>query len=266
LSNSCAAVAAGLILAAVVMGPSRILLFGASNVRRGLPTAVETARAAWGPDIEIFGAFGHGRSYGKRSCIPFRCLPGILECGIWSALEDAPRDATAAVIADVGNDILYGESPETIVGWVSECADRLSTTELAIVGLPLPGLRALGPAAFLLFRSILFPRSRLSLRRALSAVEEVDEGLRRLAEREGARFVEPDPAWYGTDPIHIRGTAAESAWARILGARRSPPRLSMLESGRLRLAAPERRWICGIERTRAQPALVRGDGTRIFLY
>ena len=243
---------------------TRLVLLGASNVRRSWPAI---ARAASGGGAgEIFGAFGHGRSYGKRSCIPFRCLPGIRECGIWSALARGLRDTTSAVIADVGNDILYGESPATIVGWVSECVDRLSTKEMAIVGLPLRRLRALGPAPFLLFRSTLFPSSRLSLRRALSAAEEVDEGLRELAERSGARFVEPDPAWYGADPIHIRRAASGAAWGRILDAPIAPLPIARPGAIRLLLAAPERRWIFGIERRRAQPALVRRDGMRVFLY
>ena len=78
---------------------TRLVLLGASNVRRGLPIVVETARAAW-PRLEILGAFGHGRSYGARSRVLVRELPAILDCGLWDALT-ARRDDATAVVTDV---------------------------------------------------------------------------------------------------------------------------------------------------------------------
>jgi hypothetical protein len=244
----------------------RLVLLGASNARRGFPTFVRTSRAAGGTALEIFGAFGHGRSYGKRSCVPFRCLPGILECGIWEALGRDPRKEAVAVITDVGNDLLYGEDPDTILAWVAECVRRLSTARITITGLPLARLGAIGRGRYFLLRSIFFPSSRQGHRRVVSGAAEVDAGLRELASATGARFVEPDPAWYGADPIHIRHAFLESAWARILDSAGAIPAGSGRETIRLLLAAPEKRWIGGIERRRAQPTLVRRDGTRVFLY
>jgi len=245
---------------------TRLILLGASNVRRGMTTIVRTAGDAWGPGLEIFGAFGHGRSFGKRSCIPFRCLPGILECRIWQDLALAPGAETRAIIADAGNDILYGERPATILAWVSECVRRLAPSRLAITGLPLHRLRTLGRGQFLFFRSVFFPSSRHSREDAISAAEELDDGLRRLAIGAGARFVEPDPAWYGADPIHIRHGVFGAAWARILGTEPARSGASVGESLRLRLAAPERRWLCGIERTKGQPAWTGAGGAAVSLY
>jgi len=242
----------------------RVVLLGASNVRRGLTTI---ARLAIGEGAEeIVGAIGHGRSYGKRSCILFRCLPGILECGVWDALARQPPDDTAAVIADVGNDILYGETPATILGWVSECLGRIQARQVSILGLPLARLRSLGPARFSLFRSIFFPTSRVPRGLTLSATEAVDAGLRRLAQRFGARFVEPSESWYGGDPIHIRRRSREEAWRRVLGTTAPSVSLSTGDALRLRLAAPERRWIAGVERRREQPAWIAPGGAVVTLY
>jgi len=245
---------------------TRLVLLGASNVRRGMTTIVRTARAGFGPDLEMLGAFGHGRSYGKRSCIPLRCLPGILECGIWQRLALAPSAETSAIIADAGNDILYGERPATILAWVSECIRRLSPARLVVIGLPLARLRLLGRGRFLFFRTILFPAARHSRQQTISAVEELDDGLRRLAAATGASFIEPDPLWYGADPIHIRRRHFGRAWARILGLEPARASIPAREAVRLRLAAPDRRWICGIERHRRQPAITLGGGTTVSLY
>ena len=243
---------------------TRLVLLGASNVRRGLPAI---ARLAFGGGTgEISGALGHGRSYGKGSCVPFRCLPGILECGLWRALGREVPDGDAAVIADVGNDILYGESPATILGWVAECVRRAGAARITIVGLPLDSIRRLGAGRFLFFRSVFFPGSRVSRRRVVCDAEEIDEGLRRLAERSAARFVAPDPGWYGADPIHIHRDRVDEAWRSVLGTTAGPAPILRREALRLRLAAPERRWICGIERIRPQPAWIGPGGACVKLY
>ena len=63
--------------------PDRIVALGASNLVRGLPTVIATARASWGPAVEVLAALGRGRSYAGRSVFLGRALPGILDCGIW---------------------------------------------------------------------------------------------------------------------------------------------------------------------------------------
>src|SRR5947207_14876376 len=87
---------------------SRVVALGASNLTRGLRIVVSTARQTWGPDIEIFGALGHGRSYGADSRVFVRRLPGILQSGLWRDLAARPPVPTRALVTDVGNDILYG--------------------------------------------------------------------------------------------------------------------------------------------------------------
>ena len=71
---------------------------------------------------------------------------------------------TLGLITDVGNDILYGYSPPQILAWVNEAVDRLQHhgAEVAITGLPAVGQSDISNRKFLFFRSILFPRCRLS--------------------------------------------------------------------------------------------------------
>jgi hypothetical protein len=225
---------------------------------------VPLATAEFGPGLEIFGAFGHGRSYGKWSCIPFRCLPGIRECGLWNAVGRAPVDL--AIAADVGNDILYGKDAPTILGWVRECFGRIEPERRVIVGLPLPAIRRLEDREFLLFRTVFFPSSRLPRDTVVRQSEEVDAGLRALARETGARFVPPDVGWYHVDPIHFRPGRKVEAWSAILGTRARPQRRRPLEAARLLLAAPEHRRLFGIDRRHEQPALTLRGGTRLFLY
>ena len=105
---------------------TRVVLLGASNLTRSFPQVVATARALAGEPIEVVAALGHGRSFGLRSRVLARSLPGIVGCGLWAALDGAPaRARTLALVTDVGNDIVYGVGVETIREWVETCVSRL---------------------------------------------------------------------------------------------------------------------------------------------
>ncbi len=198
----------------------RLVALGASNLTRGLSAVVTTAREAWGPEVEVLAALGHGRSYGASSQFLLRSLPGILECGLWRALVEGGPAPTRALVTDVGNDILYGHDARQILGWVEECVARLQAVsdDVALTDLPLAAIRRLGPARFLFFRSLFVPSCRLGLAAVAQAAERLSEGLLELAERRRLRLVRLRPAWYGLDPIHIRPRSWRSAWREIVGA------------------------------------------------
>jgi hypothetical protein len=250
--------------------PTRIIALGASNLTRGFPLVVAASRSACGPDVEIFAALGLGRSYGMESRVLARTLPGILDCGLWSAIAARPPSPTRALVTDVGNDILYGASPRQILEWVEQALQRLAahTRDIVVCGLPLHSIRTLSAAKYLAFRTITFPRSRLPFVRVVADAEHVDEGLQHLARAYSARFVPLRAEWYGFDPIHIRYAHWSSAWAEVCGDEGAAGRRPrMAETIRLLALAPERQRLFGIERLRPQRdgALLPGGG-RVWLY
>jgi hypothetical protein len=144
-----------------------------------------------------------------------------LESGLWRTLESLPALPTRALVADVGNDILYGLSAPRILAWVEEALSRLQrvTSDIILTDLPLASIRRLSQARFLVFRSILFSSCRLSLGQVLEIAECVNAGLAELSTARGIRLFRLNPAWYGLDPIHIRPSLWRSAWQEILDAR-----------------------------------------------
>jgi hypothetical protein len=253
----------------------RVVLLGASNLSQGMATILATTRRVWNGPLDVLAADGRGRSYGMDSRLLGRGLSGITECGLWPVLEAAPRLPTAALLTDVGNDVMYGATADQILEWVRICLDRLTRHEairLVMTGLPVARAEQLSPEQFLVFRTILFPRNRDDFASVLRRAQVVDAGLRELAARYGAAFVEAPAAWYGADPIHIRRELRPAVWNQILSlwneasATADARRVSIWNSIRAQLWAPQERTVFGVTRRRRQPTFEYADGTRLSFY
>ena len=183
----------------------RIVILGASNATIGLSTIVQTARQIWGHPLEVMAAVGHGRSYGAASRVLGRTLPGILHCDLWRELAARPALPTAALLTDIGNDIIYGRTPNVLLEWVENCLQRLAPNveRLVVTRLPIATLMATSTWKLHLLVSLIFPSSRVVPTEALARATEVDQALCTFAARFGAYVVQPEPSWYGWDPIHI---------------------------------------------------------------
>jgi len=252
-----------------VAKPSRLVALGASNLTRGLPQLLRVSGAGGAGPLEFLGALGLGRSYGLRSRVLFRSLPSILDCGLWSRLSRLPPVPTTALVTDVGNDILYGASVDSLSGWVEECVVRLQNAgaRVVVLGLPLASIGKVSRLSYLFFRSVFAPGCRLPREEVQARAADTEARLRAMAARRGASFVPADARWYGIDPVHIRRRHLPEAWSRLLGRGGGPVGdgavLGIVET---RLAPPERRWLFGLERRATQPAIVapRGDSLSLF--
>jgi len=221
----------------------RVILLGASNVTLGFPLLLQQLRQRQSGPLDIFAAHGHGRSYGRWSRALGRELPGILDCGIWQALQDseaggeseiaAANDAaspmpTAALITDVGNDLVYGVEPQVLLDWVRTILDRVMPrcAEITLLLPPLQNIRQLDEARFQFFRKILFPTHPVELAPLREKVEELFQGLTHLAETYQIRQLVPPLDWYAVDPIHVRWRRRSIAWQSVLSHWSSFPPLA----------------------------------------
>jgi hypothetical protein len=252
----------------------RVVLLGASNLTRGVSTAIEMAAAIWGRPLEVFATLGHGRSYGGYTTVLGRRLPGILQSGVWNAINAAPPARTAALLTDVGNDLLYGAPVAAIAGWVRECLDRLSphAARITLALLPLCNIERVTPGRFRWFRNVLFPSCDLSFEEVCERAEDLNSRLMDLAGDYGASAVEHQAHWYGIDPIHFRLRHWPEVWRELLtpwgdsgeiDLPLHPPRFRWIYLRRLR---PEVSWLFGHEVRRPQPAGRLRDGTTVALY
>jgi len=250
---------------------ARVVALGASNLSLGIQTAISTARSTWGPAVEVFAANGYGRSYGARTCVAGRTLPGILQSGLWRELERRDRAPTRALIMDVGNDIPCGFLPAQILEWVEEAVVRLLayTPDVTITDLPAESVKRLSAAKFLSFRTLFFPSSRVSRDEAFERLDDVNQGLARLAADRRVRLAHLRSGWYDFDPIHFRPAVWPEAWREILAGEESTgvaAPFSLVEWARLHTFPPDQRWFFGFEQATPQSGRRLRRGGRLWLY
>jgi hypothetical protein len=252
----------------------RVILLGASNLTRSFPTVVATVRQTWSEPVEIMAAMGHGRSFGQDSSFLGKKISGIFPCALWQDLQSRPALPTAALVTDIGNDILYGISPELMLDWVERCLDRLAAVGATIVvtQMPADSIERLGERRFEFFRRMFFPRSKLTLANARVLVHEINDRLVRMGETRKIPVISPSSTWYGFDPIHLKWNMKRHAWPALLTAWRAIDEPFALSPSSLSvgayLAGLERREysLFGFRRHVAQPNGRLNDGTTISMY
>lgn len=203
-----------------------------------------------------------------------RKIPGILPSGLWETLRRAPALPTAALVTDIGNDLLYGHSVATITGWVEACLDRLAAHQSTtiVTGLPVENISGLTPARYKFFRTLLFPGCTLSLGEISDRALALNERVQRLAAGRGIPVIRPRVEWYGFDPIHLRQRHYPQAWSEVCARWRRDAeecrisRAKLAESLYLWTRVPQRVQWFGWTVGAAQPSARLSDGTTVALY
>ncbi|QGJ68502.1 SGNH/GDSL hydrolase family protein [Planctomycetales bacterium 10988] len=251
----------------------RVVLVGASNLTRAVHIITKTAQDLWGDSGDFLIAMGHGRSYGQPSTVMVRRLPGILQSGLWDALERRPELPTHALLTDIGNDILYEVPIEKIAGWVETMLQRLEKhqAQTVITLLPTENVGRILPWQYFVVRSFFFPGCRLPLKEVGDRAVVLNGRLRELAKKYNVKVIEQNPEWYGFDPIHLKTQLWAKVYQDVLSCYdeacdRDLSVGSFIRWLSLRTCFPERHWLCGIAGRGAQPARITPEGSRFSFF
>ena len=250
----------------------RVVVLGASNVSRGLSRLVAAVESR-SPGAELFVAAGHGRGYGVNTRVAARRLPSILGSGLWRGLDRQGGAAPAALVTDVGNELLYGFSVEQITSWVRESVRRLADrgAKIAITGLPMAGIATVGALRYRALRTFFVPGCSLSLADLKSATVRLDSELHAIAHDFGARIIEQPAHWYGFDTLHVRRRHLDDLWLAACEAWgfscvESPVTSSVTEWVKIGTKAAEVRSLAGVMRFTPQPVMPLRTGGTLSLY
>jgi hypothetical protein len=254
----------------------RFVVLGASNVSRGLARLTATVRARAGTQpaapADLFVAAGHGRGYAVTSRVGMRRLPSILASGLWRALDREQVSAPAALVMDVGNELLYGLGVAAVATAVRTAVGRLRDrgARIAVVGLPLESIAGVGRVRYRLMRTVYVPGCPLSLDGIQEGAAWLDEELRAIAAESGAAFIEQPGGWYGFDALHLRRPRLDDLWQRVGDAWGLPPaarrpRATFADWATVGMRAAEVRSLARRTLRTPQPAAAC-PGLRLWMY
>jgi hypothetical protein len=161
-----------------------------------------------------------------------------------------------------------------VVSWVEGCLDHLERARAAtiITELPMARLERLSERHFLIFRTLFFPKSRLTFTDVRSRAVDLNESLVALGKQRKISVIPVSDDWYGLDPIHLKRSAWRVAWPQMLSAwhtddaARVRPRTSFARWAYLRSLAPSEHHVFGFARRAEQPSGLLADGTTISFY
>ncbi|WP_339735761.1 SGNH/GDSL hydrolase family protein [uncultured Gimesia sp.] len=254
-----------------------VILLGASNLTRDFPLILRLLQTSIDSPTDIFTAMGHGRSYGAWSRLLHRALPGITKSELWDALPERTSEShqPLALLTDIGNDLIYGQSTDTIFGWVKDCVRQLQQIDarITITLLPEESLSRLSNLRFELTRRLFFPTNPASLTDLIQKVQRLNQQLLEFAVSNQICIVEASQDWYGFDPIHYRYSQRTLLWKLILSTwplpqlEHSPAKQRWYDTFysvfHLKPAL-KRQW--GKTHHTPQPTRILSDGTRISMY
>jgi hypothetical protein len=236
-----------------------VILLGASNLTLGWRPLLRALQATVHGPLDIRVSLGLGRSYVGSSVFMFRKLPGIVNCGLWDNLPATDTGPPLVLVTDLGNDIAFMRSPDTIFQSVMECIRRIrnwrADARIVMTGLPLCSLNSLEPARFLIARSVLFPRCRMSFPEILARSETLNQVAQQFAQQHNIPWVIPQAEWYRADPIHVIRPLREQVFRQFF----SHWNLQLPKEKELQvlpvagLPASAMRTICGFQRRVPQP-------------
>lgn len=210
------------------MRKNRVVLLGASNLTLSLRPVIQSLQWQFGELDEIFVAIGHGRAYGCGSEMLLRGLPGIVDCGLWRQLEVSEEKSTAALLTDIGNDIMYELPPVKILLAVEWCVKQLQnhSAQIVMTNLPMASIERLTERRYTFFRNLFYPYCRLSRTETISRVRAIHGGLIEMATRYQFKLIEPEPSWFGADGIHVKFGYRSDYYRNILAGFSSIDRMS----------------------------------------
>ena len=196
-----------------------VVLLGASNLTIGWRPLLRALVKRIQQPVDVFAAMGMGRSYVDWSTFGIRKLPGIVDSGIWDSLRQQhpePSPPPLVMLTDIGNDLVYGRSPETIMDAIRQCLKELQTwsadCQILFTGLPMESVASLSRFRFLVARTLLFPASPQSWDDIKRKAAELDQLVEDEVRKQQLTLARPKGDWYGLDPIHVLRKYRETAF------------------------------------------------------
>lgn len=252
-----------------------IVILGASNLTISLRQILHRAAQSYDGPIDIYLAYGPGRSYGLRAGNPLNQFVGIVRSQLWSDLREAIARAKDpeiyAFITDLGNDLAYTRGYQHLLRWFKRILGWLEdlNASIAVTSLPVDSLQKMPRFKFQAVRRFFFPSIHISREDAMGWIETMQESLLELSRTHNFTLLETKADWYTIDHFHIKFFKRRKVFKQWLDQIWGPPQhdAPLLVSKRQIHAHPlHRYWRWGKEKALQQDGFFITHNTKVFFY
>ena len=195
------------------------LLLGASNLARGYSMLTQHLSKCR-EKTEFLNALGPGRGFCSRGGMFNFSYSPILVSRVIESAEKKSKNAfcTAVLITDIGNDLMYGVSAETLIDSLDAVIDRMLgwNANIFLTSIHVNLKKDLGPTTFFLLRFLFYPSSKITFEEADLLVTKLNRYLEEKSRiNERVHLIAGMETFAGLDKIHFSILKAHSAWSKV---------------------------------------------------
>ena len=204
------------------MAPSPHIVFilmGASNLARGYSMLTRHISSCFGKNnTEFLNALGPGRGYCARGGTFNFTYPPIQDCRILETANKKSCDTRAVLITDIGNDLMYGVSADTLIESLDGLIDRALQfdAEIFITSIHVNLKRDVSQTTFFILKFFFYPGSSITYKKTDLFIIKVNSYLKeKSGQNQRIHLISGMESFAGADKIHYSLFKTHSAWEKI---------------------------------------------------
>ncbi len=201
--------------------PLLFLFLGASNLARGYTLLTRhLSKCLDGNKPEFINALGPGRGFCARGGMFNFSYPPIQDCRAIEIAERKSRKAqrTVILITDIGNDLMYGISADTLIEGLDSLLARMQKwdAEIFMTSIHVDLKKDVSPTTFFILKSFFYPGSSITYEETELFIEKVNGYLEEKARNnEKVHLIKGMEIFAGLDKIHYSLLKTHSAWSKV---------------------------------------------------
>jgi hypothetical protein len=195
------------------------LLMGASNLARGYSMFTRHISSCLEKNkTEFLNALGPGRGFCARGGMFNFTYPPIQDCRILDVAEKKSCDTRIVLITDIGNDLMYGVSADTLIESLDELIGRALQwdAEIFMTSIHVSLKKDVSRTTFFILKSFFYPGSSITYEETDLFIIKVNGYLEEKARKnERVHLISGMGSFAGADKIHYSLLKTHSAWEKV---------------------------------------------------
>jgi hypothetical protein len=200
-------------------GKILFLLMGASNLARGYSMFTRHISSCFEKDkTEFLNALGPGRGFCSRGGMFNFTYPPIQDCRILEAAKKKSSNTRVVLITDIGNDLMYGVSADTLIESLDGLIDRALQwdAEIFLTSIHVDLKKDVSQTTFFILKSFFYPGSSITYEETDLFIIKVNGYLKeKSGKNERVHLISGMESFAGADKIHYSLLKTHSAWKKI---------------------------------------------------